>query len=86
MRLDDQPMGTIQLGADSIAAPNEGGLYFGGVPPELIVDEMAASDSYLTGTIKEAIFNNKYGHISCASSINGSTRRNDILVVFHFAD
>lgn len=59
MRIDDEPMGTIQLNSEVISAPASGGLYFGGVPPELIADKMVASDAYFKGTIKDAIFNNK---------------------------
>ncbi|KAG1688573.1 Laminin subunit alpha-1 [Nymphon striatum] len=59
MRLDDEPMGTIQLNSEIINAPASGGLYFGGVPQELIADKMVASDIHFKGTIKDAIFNNK---------------------------
>lgn len=61
MRIDDEEVSHLRLpkGIRDIEATTEGGLYFGGIPHDLEIDSDIATRSYFSGTIKDAIFNNR---------------------------
>ena len=62
LRVDDalQSTATLPEGATAVRAPGDmGGLYFGGVPSNLNVSDMLATTMPLTGTIKDAVFNDE---------------------------
>nr|XP_018899369.1 PREDICTED: laminin subunit alpha-1 [Bemisia tabaci] len=50
---------TLPRGSLNIKVPGDaGGLFFGGIPPDINTTGLAVSDEPLIGTIKDAIFNN----------------------------
>ncbi|XP_076315810.1 laminin subunit alpha-1-like [Tachypleus tridentatus] len=62
LRLDDEKAGRderVSIKGLTIRAPQNGGLYFGGVRSSITVTQMTATTKNLTGVIKDLIFNNR---------------------------
>lgn len=58
--MDDEVVNSTRLdrGSHVVEAPSEGGLFFGGVPPEISIGGMAGSSQALKGCIQDVIINN----------------------------
>ncbi|XP_023215489.1 laminin subunit alpha-1-like [Centruroides sculpturatus] len=61
MIVDDKEIGNIRMpkGSKTIEAPDEGGLFFGGVPEEVFIGNRTATREPFKGVIKDAIFNDR---------------------------
>ena len=61
LKVDDIEVNSTRLerGNQVVEAPNEGGLYFGGVPPDLDVGHMVGSTRPMKGCIRDVIVNDK---------------------------
>lgn len=72
LRLDDEEESEIRLsrGTKGITSPSTGGLFFGGVKPNINIGNMAASHQPFIGIIQDAVFNDKWVYIINIFTVN----------------